>query len=356
MAKKIIYFTPAHRDLKNAASMRSFWFVKTLREQGDMVDVLEVQDLWVPAPHNQQPPIVRLIFEFLGGVELFLRVFFAPRGRRFIFSLPPFFTVLLGATAAVLSLRKFSLDIRDLYPQVLSALGLLKENGRVFGFLQSWINWLYRRASTVVAATEGLRKEILASEPNVCVQLIMNGFDAGLFYPVPLGEKNLRFTAVFHGNLGRFQRVDLVVELARLCPEIDFLVIGDGPAAKYLRDAPTNLRYLGPMSIEELAPHVRRCHVGLSFRTEDRISTDAFPVKVFEYLGAGLPIIVTPPSEAGEFVEREKVGVALRNDVAAIAEVLRRWHREGPPPVDGSRFLPYSRQELSKGARLLVEQ
>ena len=53
-------------------------------------------------------------------------------------------------------------------------------------------------------------------------------------------------------------------------------------------------------------------------RTDGGIGKTAFPVKVFEYIGAGLPVIVTPVSEAGGVVEGEKIGLQCDNDINKI--------------------------------------
>ncbi|SVA47355.1 uncharacterized protein METZ01_LOCUS100209, partial [marine metagenome] len=51
-----------------------------------------------------------------------------------------------------------------------------------------------------------------------------------------------------------------------------------------------------------------KAHLGLSFRTDEKVSRGAFPVKIYEYIAFGIPIIVTPISEAGKFVEKNIIG------------------------------------------------
>ena len=51
----------------------------------------------------------------------------------------------------------------------------------------------------------------------------------------------------------------------------------------------------------------------------------AFPVKLLEYLGAGLPVVASGPSEAATFVESNGVGWAVSpSEVAALLDTLRR--------------------------------
>jgi glycosyltransferase involved in cell wall biosynthesis len=55
----------------------------------------------------------------------------------------------------------------------------------------------------------------------------------------------------------------------------------------------------------------------------NKISQDSFPVKVWEYIGLGIPSIVYPESEAGEFLSSRNCGVQLSsNKVDDIAEII----------------------------------
>ena len=54
---------------------------------------------------------------------------------------------------------------------------------------------------------------------------------------------------------------------------------------------------------------VSRCHLGLCLRRADEVSRDAFPIKVWEYIGLKIPSLVTPECEAGDFVEKHRCGM-----------------------------------------------
>jgi hypothetical protein len=48
-----------------------------------------------------------------------------------------------------------------------------------------------------------------------------------------------------------------------------------------------NALFLRRKSFDDPVKTVERCHLGLYSRVDDAISTDAFPTKVWEYLGLG---------------------------------------------------------------------
>jgi glycosyltransferase involved in cell wall biosynthesis len=160
------------------------------------------------------------------------------------------------------------------------------------------------------------------------VSVIRNGFDEQLFKPAdrerPAGAP---FTCVNHGLLGRMHNIQLILDVAALVQGhegIRFLVVGYGPKEPLLRShGLRNLTFLGPMAYELIPEWLTEADLGIAFIESNEGADGAFPVKVYEYIGAGLPTLVTPLSEAGRLVEERGVGLAFGNDEAArIAERL----------------------------------
>ena len=105
---------------------------------------------------------------------------------------------------------------------------------------------------------------------------------------------------------------------------------------------------------------IERCHVGLCLRMDDDVSRDAFPVKVWEYLGLGMPSIVTPHCEAGEFLERHSCGIQFpAGDVDAIVSAVLRFESEHDKRGEMSAKCrsaagSFTRERLGVEAALLV--
>ena len=325
MKKNIFYFTPYYPPDNNAAAIRNYWFVKTLKEDGHNVRLVTGKNLHVGLPKNTDSAINRLWKEQLAGISLFMKVL-TSRNDLYFFSSPPFITVLLGSLACRITKRKYILDIRDIYPEVFLHLGLLKEESPIYKFILNLTKRMYRSADTIITVSKGLQNKIQNHNPDSKVELIYNGYDCDLFKPNP--DKFDKYTIVFHGNLGKFQRIDLLVEVARLMeqshPDIQFKVIGYGPGEKHLQSPPSNLEYLGPMKYEDIAKYIAKCHMGISLRTDDEISREALPVKVFEYIGVRIPVIVTPQGEASGLVAQYDFGLSCSNDAHDIVKTIQK--------------------------------
>jgi glycosyltransferase involved in cell wall biosynthesis len=236
--------------------------------------------------------------------------------------------LLLCAKARRLGIA-YVLDVRDIYPQAYAAAGLIARGGLLYRFFTARSLAMYRGARRVVTATQGLAREIETIAPGCQAHCVYNGFPAAL--AARRSTKHERFTICFHGALGFFQDVDtLIAVAARLEPlDIDVVVVGYGRKEDLLRRAGLrNLRFLGRLDFEATIAAVERCHVGLCLRGDDDVSRDAFPVKVWEYLGLGMPSIVTPVCEAGSFLEQHKCGFQFpAGAVPAIVDTIQRLER-----------------------------
>ena len=351
MKKNIFYFTPHLPPDNNAAAVRNYWFVKTLKEDGHQLKLVTGKNLSFGLPKNTDRPIKRLWKEQMAGVCLFFQVLMS-KSDLYIFSSPPFITILIGSLACRLTNKKYILDIRDIYPEVFIHLKLLKADSLAYKLILRWTKKMYNAAESIITVTEGLENKIKNHCPDTKVERIYNGYDSELFKPNT--DKFDKYTIVFHGNLGKFQRIDLLVDVAREMEkshsDIQFKIIGYGPGEKYLKSPPSNLEYLGPMKYQDIAKFISRCHMGISLRTDDDISREAFPVKVFEYIGVNVPLVITPYGEAAEFVINRSLGVKSTNDVYQIIKAIE----EARENITGNNLESFSRQTQSKKIKELI--
>lgn len=224
----------------------------------------------------------------------------------------------------------YILEMRDVYPQVYSEAKLIRQNSLLYKFFQHMSRTMYSKAELVVCATQGLAREVAHEAPSTNVIHVYNGFPASFAERRP--QKYQRFTVCFHGVLGFFQDIETVLKVTEQLGsyDVDVVVIGYGRKEEILKasDLP-NLRFLGRQTFDRTIAEVERCHLGLCLRLNDGISKDAFPVKVWEYLGLGIPCIVTPPCEAGQFLEQNACGIVLESgDVEGIVAAVLRAKNE----------------------------
>jgi glycosyltransferase involved in cell wall biosynthesis len=187
------------------------------------------------------------------------------------------------------------------------------------------------RADLVLASAPALAERLRTISGNV--MYAPNVADTELFSralipspPAPLDTEMAALPTpriVFTGAIVALKLdLALLAELSRLRRAWSFALIGPiGPGEpntdiSALTSEP-NIHLLGPRSYGELPDVLRAADAGLIPYARNQLTESIFPMKVYEYLAAGLPVVATPlPALAGV----AEVGIAP--DAQGIAELL----------------------------------
>jgi len=199
------------------------------------------------------------------------------------------------------------------------------------------------RADLVFASSQPLVDRLRPLAPKV--HYMPNVADVGLFAraldpgPVDSAVAALpRPRAVFTGAVAA-TKVDFafLAGLARLRRDWTFAVVGPVGLGDPLTDVSVlesepNIRLLGSRCYSELPAVLREADVGLIPYAVNKLTESIFPMKVYEYLAAGLPVIATelPSLDRVEGVVRVgscEEAAAVLDTVLLDASVERRKER-----------------------------
>lgn len=193
------------------------------------------------------------------------------------------------------------------------------------------------RARIVIAASEPLRARLAARHPRV--RLMANVADLAAYPPPDLPPPEPpelagvpRPRVGYLGNLAAY-KVDLplLARTARQRPDTAWIFIG----AVGLGDAPTrldalrslpNVHLLGPQPRARLGTFLHHLDVGLIPFVDNETTRHSFPLKFFEYLACGIPVVTAAlPALAAHCVPplvyayRDPEGFAAALDAALAA-------------------------------------
>ncbi len=192
-----------------------------------------------------------------------------------------------------------------------------------------------RGVQRVVPAVEEVRDMVLdAGVPAERVYLFRNVEDADDVIPwsgAPEGE----FVAAFAGGFGPHRGVDTLVkampELRELVPGARLLLMGSGPGEEDLKRMARELgvedavEFTGWIDIEEMRRRLSRVSVGTATFTKSAHTDTMLPHKLFQYMGMGLPVVVTDCKPVERFVTETGAGeVARSGDPSSLAHALAR--------------------------------
>lgn len=138
-------------------------------------------------------------------------------------------------------------------------------------------------------------------------------------------SKNV-LNVVYAGSLGASYDIPTILSAAeslnsKFPDKIKFHIAGAGQyqdeVERYEKNY-QNLKFYGRLNYSDLLKLYAECHVGLSQYREG--ATQSVTYKLFDYLGAGLPILNSLQSEMKTFIEEQQVGKNnLPGDYSALA-------------------------------------
>ena len=175
----------------NAGSIRLKSFVKSWKKKCDIEILTEnnktieeekyIERTFTKLASNNQTFLYRIVFEIIFSIEVFIRLLFSKDDDLYFVSSPPFLLAVSVFMVSKIKKNEYILDVRDLYPEILFNLNIIKRNGILANILLYFEKTIYNNALTISTVTNGLLKHISKKTDNKNIYLIRNGYDKDLF-------------------------------------------------------------------------------------------------------------------------------------------------------------------------------
>lgn len=193
---------------------------------------------------------------------------------------------------------------------------------------------LISRANAVVASSKGVAEHLR----NQGAQPLLweNVADIDLFQRMRAPASQRERRAIFVGNLTP-SKIDFTILEAIVAKGVRLALAGpfsiDGTKSDLALDrlmASPLVEYLGTLSQEEMASEIGKSWTGIIPYHVNKYTVGVFPMKVYEYLAAGLPVVATAlPSIADSDIS----GVTIAGSEAFADAVDEICKRDYAPPV-----------------------
>jgi len=294
---------------------------------------------------------------------------FFPRPDVVLATSPQFFCGWAGVWAARFHRRPLVLEIRDLWPESIQAVGAFggASPDRVQRVLIRALCWLerrmYRGAERIVTVGEGYKQALL--ERGVAperIDVVPNGVETELFQPraadpalrAEAGAGERDFLVAYVGTVGMAHGLDVVLRAAHIArarglDRLRFALVGDGAELETLRaklhaDDPGNVRLLGRRSKFEMPAWLASADACLVHLKATETFRAVLPSKIFEALAMERPILLGVRGQAewvlrscggGLCFEPEDAGalVECATDLMARADRGASFGRDGRASV-----------------------
>jgi len=294
------------------------------------------------------------------------------RGRRFdnifFFEPSPITAVLPAVLLRRLKRAPLHLWVLDLWPETLSAVGVVKSQ-RVLGWVGKMVSFIYRRCDRILLQSRAFVPSVqkYAGEASSRIRYFP-GWTEGLFndnldqvVPAPeLAPHAGVFKVLFAGNIGDAQDFPAILDAAEQLKgrhDIRWLVVGDGRSAESVREQivrrglQDRVVMLGRFPLERMPSFFRGADALLVSLKADPIFSLTIPGKVQSYMGVGVPLLGMLDGEGGRVIKESGGGLvspasdgpALARNVASLA-AMSPQDRRGM----GERARAYGRAEFDR--------
>lgn len=273
----------------------------------------------------------------------------------------------------------FVYQIQDMWPETLSATGMLR-NSHILHWIGQFAQWVYKKAQSILVISPGFKQNLIyKGVPEAKISVISNWVDTKTYYPVEpdptlateLGLAN-RFNIVYAGNMGEAQGLETVIKAAALLrdlTEVQFVLVGDGIALPRLQQMVIsggleNVKFLPRRPATDMPKIYALADALLVHLKDEPLFRITVPHKILAYLGVGKPIIAALRGDAADLVSNVGAGITCSpEDPEALAATVRQLRSlsvderqaMGERGVKAARTI-YSREVLTRKIEAVLRQ
>jgi glycosyltransferase involved in cell wall biosynthesis len=241
---------------------------------------------------------------------------------------PQFFCGWAGVWVSRLRRLPFILEIRDIWPESIVAVGALG-SPRLLRVIEYWERNMYRAATRIVTVGEGYQQQLEArGVESERIDVVHNGVDRKAFAGAGDGSQvraefglGDAFVVSYVGTIGMGSGLDVVLRAARRLEsegrrDIVFMLVGDGAVREQLEQQARAERldrvvFTGLQDKARIPAILAATDACLVHLTGQDLFRSVLPSKIFESAAMAKPIIMGVRGFAADLVERAEAGICI---------------------------------------------
>jgi len=243
---------------------------------------------------------------------------------------PPIFTYLPGLITKLLLKKHWVVDVRDLWIDAAVELKFLKNSSLSEKIFRSFENICYTNSDLILVTSVTQKNKILNKYEKVIpekVKVIPNGVDINLFYPMNIDKKR---QIVYIGNIGHAYDLENVIMSMKLIENNDMklVIVGDGDTKESLVNLVKSYNlsgkvvFTGQLPREKIPKIISESMVGVVPLKNAEGLDYIIPIKIYEYMAAGVPFIGCGRGEIVNIAKSSNAGLIIENNHELIAKAL----------------------------------
>jgi glycosyltransferase involved in cell wall biosynthesis len=250
-----------------------------------------------------------------------------------------------GIFARCIRGKKFVFEVRDLWPELPKAMGVIK-NPAILWLMGLLEFFCYHSANKLIGLSDGIVKGIakrgiklnkIANIPNGCDLDIFN-IDHGRMKIEGIEEND--FLCLYSGTHGIANGLNILIDVAAELTKrgnntVKFVLVGDGKLkpdliAKANKRQLKNIIFLDPLNKADLSRLMNTCNIGMQLLANiPAFYYGTSPNKFFDYISVGLPVLNNYPGWISELITQYNCGITVSPDNPEVfADSLMKLEKE----------------------------
>ncbi len=317
------------------------------REEKDGIKVIR---LWTYVTANEG--FIKRTLNYLSYMfAVIFAIPFLPKTDVVLSTSPQFFNGLAGYVVSRLKRVPWVLEIRDLWPESILAVGALK-NKTIISILEYLEVFAYRKADRIIPVTDSFKEYMINKGIDESkIEVIKNGVDLDFYQPISTSTKRVlsilhdnkkldltgKFVASYVGTHGMAHHLETILEAADILkdqPDIVFLLVGQGAERKRLLALKEELQLKNVIMLEQqpkdMMPLIWQVSdVSLVLLKKSDLFKSVIPSKIFETMAMKIPVVLGVTGESETIIENAKSGVCIESENShQLADTVLKLFRD----------------------------
>lgn len=220
-----------------------------------------------------------------------------------------------GAIVSTINKKKFLIDIRDLWPDIVLDMKVMKKYNPIYLFLKLSESFMYKKSSFLIYNSPGFKKYLLSKYEEKRMRLITNGIDDYIINYFK--DKNIKtqkkekYKILYAGNLGIAQDIKILVNFAKEHKKnAEIFLIGKGSQEKEIKsliekEMLNNVELISSVPRDKLLEKYLEMDILFLQLKNIKMFEKTIPSKIFEYLASQKPIIYGVEGVAKNILQTE---------------------------------------------------
>ena len=180
-------------------------------------------------------------------------------------------------------------------------------------------------------------KELVSQYYNVKsdkISIITNGTEVGNYQESNLDSNQIIFSGAMYHHRGIDILLEAVKDIVKEKAQTKFVLLGDGPELNQLKKITSekkledNVDFKGWIDRNEIPKHLAASSIGIGPLRSTEVTKHALPIKVLEYMSAGLPIIAAKDTLPEDVLEEGKNGFFIKDSTELGKKILELLNNE----------------------------